>query len=546
MVFGRIIKVALIGLAIFGTAVAGLVAPPEMVAEINNHPAATWKAENSKWSQMSISEAKTLMGTQINYANVFATDFRNARVDNNIECSLCEYALEWVEKEIAGNYTESKIESALNKVCSLLPKSYDSMCENLVNNYTPEIINYIIQKESPDVICSQLGVCQASLEALPDNFDGRKTFGKCIHPVRNQEQCGSCWAFSASEVLSDRFCIASHGKIDVVLSPQTLVSCDSENMGCQGGYLDKAWEYLVSNGIALDQCEPYTSGGGDSGTCPTKCADGSQIKYYKAANYKHITGVSNIQTDLMTNGPVQVAFEVYQDFMSYKSGIYKHISGSLLGGHAVEMVGWGIDSGTAYWIIKNSWGPTWGESGYFRIVRGINECGIESNVYSGQPAISSNNAFKINARISTTDILKFLKGIVSVVSPGEAHWVSCAGDTYTIYTDIRKLAHDVHSVNLHNIKSSINEVKASLSDAGNLLKVINSAIKDCHLSKAAGIIGKVAAKISTTLGEIEEAVQVTINAEHIINDMITIVHSLESNNYQLMGEAIGDLVLRLA
>lgn len=478
MVFGRFIKVALIGLAIVGTAVASLVAPPEMVAEVNNHPTATWKAENSKWSQMPIEQAKALMGTEINYANVFATDFQNVRltqsgVNNGLECTICEYALGWVEKEIAGNYTVSKIEGALEKVCGLLPKSYTSLCDNLVESYTPEIINFIIQKESPDVICKLLkvcettevvknsiecdlcdyavgwvenklsinataqeveslltevcniipkeyqagcqaivqqygtdlinmllkdispdaickmiGLCGSQLSALPDNFDGRQAFGKCIHPVRDQMQCGSCWAFSASEVLSDRFCIASKSSIDVVLSPQTLVSCDSSNMGCQGGYLDKAWEFMVNNGIASDQCEPYTSGSGDSGTCPTKCADGSQIKYYKAANYKQVTGVTDIQNELMTNGPVQAAFEVYQDFMAYKSGVYHHITASsLLGGHAVEMVGWGIENGTPYWLIKNSWSTTWGEQGYFKILRGKNECGIESNVYTGAPAL---------------------------------------------------------------------------------------------------------------------------------------------------------------
>jgi cathepsin B len=478
MVFRRFIKVALIGLAIVGTAVASFVAPPEMVAEVNNHPSATWKAENSKWSQMPIEQAKALMGTEINYANVFATDFQNARltvsgVNSGLECTVCEYALGWVEKEIAGNYTESKIEGALEKVCGLLPKSYTSMCDTLIESYTPELINFILEKESPDVICKLLkvcettsviknsiecdlcdfavgwvenklpinataqevetlltevcnivpkeyqagcqaivqqygtdlinmllkeisphaickmiGLCTSEMSALPTNFDGRQAFGKCVHPVRDQQQCGSCWAFSASEVLSDRFCIASKGATDVILSPQTLVSCDTSNMGCQGGYLDKAWEFMVSNGIASDQCEPYISGSGDSGTCPTKCADGSQIKYYKAANYKHVTGVTNIQTELMTNGPVQVAFEVYQDFMAYKSGVYHHItSSSLLGGHAVVFVGWGVENGTAYWLVKNSWGPSWGEQGYFRIVRGKNECGIESNVYTGKASL---------------------------------------------------------------------------------------------------------------------------------------------------------------
>lgn len=228
-----------------------------------------------------------------------------------------------------------------------------------------------------------------SVSAVPDNFDGRVTFGKCIHPVRNQEQCGSCWAFSASEVLSDRFCIATHGKIDVVMSPQTLVSCDSTNMGCQGGYLDAAWEFINENGIASDVCEPYTSGAGVTGTCPKTCSDGSAVKYFKASSYKQVSGVSQIQTEIMTNGPVQVAFQVYQDFMSYSSGVYHHVSGSLLGGHAVEAVGWGVENNTPYWLIKNSWSDTWGIQGYFKIVRGSDECGIESSVYTGTPAVSS-------------------------------------------------------------------------------------------------------------------------------------------------------------
>lgn len=85
---------------------------------------------------------------------------------------------------------------------------------------------------------------------------------------RNQEQCGSCWAFSASEVLSDRLCIATDGKTDLVLSPQYMVSCDTRNYGCDGGYLNLAWNFLVTTGIPSDACVPYTSGDGKSnGKC---------------------------------------------------------------------------------------------------------------------------------------------------------------------------------------------------------------------------------------------------------------------------------------
>lgn len=83
-------------------------------------------------------------------------------------------------------------------------------------------------------------------------------------------------------------------------------------------------------------------------------------------------------TEIMTNGPVEAAFTVYSDFMSYKSGVYKHTSGTVEGGHAVKILGWGVENGEKYWLVANSWSTSWGMDGYFRILKGVNECGIES------------------------------------------------------------------------------------------------------------------------------------------------------------------------
>lgn len=80
----------------------------------------------------------------------------------------------------------------------------------------------------------------------------------------------------------------------------------------------------------------------------------------------------------MTNGPVEAAFTVYSDFMSYKSGVYKHVSGSEEGGHAVKILGWGNENGEDYWIIANSWSSAWGMNGFFYMLKGADECGIES------------------------------------------------------------------------------------------------------------------------------------------------------------------------
>jgi len=87
-----------------------------------------------------------------------------------------------------------------------------------------------------------------------------------------------------------------------------------------------------------------------------------------------------MQQALMTTGPLAVAFSVYADFPTYKSGVYTHTHGSMLGGHAVAALGWGTENGKAYWLVKNSWSAKWGDNGFFKIKRGVDECGIEDDV----------------------------------------------------------------------------------------------------------------------------------------------------------------------
>jgi len=97
--------------------------------------------------------------------------------------------------------------------------------------------------------------------------------------------------------------------------------------------------------------------------------------------------VAAIQTEIMTNGPVEADFTVYSDFVNYKSGVYKHTAGTELGGHAVRLLGWGIEAGTPYWLLANSWNPDWGDNGFFKILRGSNECGIEDDINAGLPKL---------------------------------------------------------------------------------------------------------------------------------------------------------------
>jgi cathepsin B len=230
-----------------------------------------------------------------------------------------------------------------------------------------------------------------SLDAVPDSFDSRTQWPGCVHPILNQAQCGSCWAFSSTEALSDRyvkgnsnnkkifetqfsfffhpvcrFCIASKNAVNVVLSPQYVVSCDGTDGGCQGGELANVWRFLVNTGTTTFSCVPYTAQNGTVEACPSTCVDGSPIKMYKAKNSYAVGGmfsfgrVTKIQNEIMKNGPVQTGFEVYQDFINYKSGVYQHTSGNLLGGHAVKIIGWGTENNVPYWLVANSWGPDWG------------------------------------------------------------------------------------------------------------------------------------------------------------------------------------------
>ncbi|KAK3793018.1 hypothetical protein RRG08_045668, partial [Elysia crispata] len=98
-----------------------------------------------------------------------------------------------------------------------------------------------------------------------------------------------------------------------------------------------------------------------------------------------VKGVELIMKELVNNGPVTAAFMVFSDFMSYKSGVYKHVSGQYLGGHAVKIIGYGTEDGQDYWLVANSWGTEWGMQGFFKIAKGSDECQIEDAIVAGIP-----------------------------------------------------------------------------------------------------------------------------------------------------------------
>ncbi|KAL3891627.1 hypothetical protein ACJMK2_003880 [Sinanodonta woodiana] len=256
------------------------------------------------------------------------------------------------------------------------------------------------------------------LRDLPANFDARTQWPNCptVKEVRDQGDCGSCWAFGAVEAMSDRICIASNGKVNAEISAEDLLACcDSCGEGCQGGFPSEAWRYYETRGLVTgglynssQGCQPYTIPACDhhvvghlqpcpkeeakTPKCSKKCEANYNVTYkddkHYGKNSYSVDSVEKIMTEIMTNGPVEAAFTVYEDFLSYKSGVYQHRTGQELGGHAVKILGWGQDNGTPYWIVANSWNPDWGNQGFFNILRGKDECGIESEIVAGLPKLS--------------------------------------------------------------------------------------------------------------------------------------------------------------
>jgi cathepsin B len=249
---------------------------------------------------------------------------------------------------------------------------------------------------------------------LPESYDLRDAYPECetLREIRDQSKCGSCWAFGAAETMSDRLCIATKGKLQTRVSAQHLVTCcTSCGSGCFGGWPSATFSFWKRYGIPsgglygdknsckpyflppcddhMDKCHDYQ----DTPACENKCQDGygktvEEDLTYGSDAYS-VSGERQIMQEIYESGSVEGAFDVYEDFGNYKSGIYQHVTGSYLGGHAIKIIGWGVENGVKYWLCANSWNERWGENGYFRILRGENECSIEDQADTGTPKVDS-------------------------------------------------------------------------------------------------------------------------------------------------------------
>uniref|UniRef100_A0A2K5ZSH5 Tubulointerstitial nephritis antigen n=1 Tax=Mandrillus leucophaeus TaxID=9568 RepID=A0A2K5ZSH5_MANLE len=223
-------------------------------------------------------------------------------------------------------------------------------------------------------------------------------------------------------VAADRIAIQSKGRYTANLSPQNLISCCAKNRhGCNSGSIDRAWWYLRKRGLVSHACYPlFKDQNANNGCamasrsdgrgkrhatkpCPNNIEKSNRI-YQCSPPYRVSSSETEIMKEIMQNGPVQAIMQVREDFFHYKTGIYRHVTSTnkesekyrKLQTHAVKLTGWGTLRGAQgrkekFWIAANSWGKSWGENGYFRILRGVNESDIEKLIIAAWGQLTSSD-----------------------------------------------------------------------------------------------------------------------------------------------------------
>jgi len=202
---------------------------------------------------------------------------------------------------------------------------------------------------------------------LPDSVDWRTAKPPVLTPVKDQGQCGSCWAFATTESVEAYLAIAT-GNL-TILSPQDVVSCTPNpnncggSGGCNGAIAELGFNWIKDNGIATEAAWPYTA---TTGTCTPHPMTAS----VKGCNKLGVNNYTDLLVAVATIGPIAVSVDASR-WSPYTGGIFSgcDTERDMDIDHAVQLVGYGSENGTPYWIVRNSWGASWGEAGFIRLLR---------------------------------------------------------------------------------------------------------------------------------------------------------------------------------
>lgn len=340
--------------------------------------------------------------------------------------------------------------SKINSLNTTWTAGVNSKLKNLTIKQAKNLLGFkkppkhIIEKRFKDSLLKNQIISGPLLSAksLPENYDLREAYPNCqtLKDIRDQSTCSSCWAHGAAESLSDRICIHSNQKYtNIRISVDDVLSCcgDDCGVGCNGGYPFSAWDYFRDHGTVTggnyqekgNTCRPYSfkpcdhAQKGSFGPCdfdvktpeckrtcdPSYQKSYEEDKWFGSSSYSLYGGEEQMMNEIYEKGSIEVGYSVYEDFFTYRKGIYKHETGVYLGGHAVKCIGWGVENGVKYWLLANSWNTEWGENGFFRILRGADHAGIESSVDTGMPKLPENfNNGNVEGDLKGKEFLKYL------------------------------------------------------------------------------------------------------------------------------------------
>jgi len=191
-----------------------------------------------------------------------------------------------------------------------------------------------------------------------------------VTDVKDQGQCGSCWAFSATEQIETDVAMAT-GHL-YTLAPQQIVSCDKTDLGCNGGNTETAYEYVSKSGLEAESSYPYKSGNsGNTGRCEYNSAK----TVVSISSYKSVSKKKSSEGKMLTQiakSPISVCVDAGK-WQTYRRGVLGRTCGTSLD-HCVQAVGYNAPGG--YWVVRNSWNTDWGIKGYIYVKEGIDACGI--------------------------------------------------------------------------------------------------------------------------------------------------------------------------
>ena len=290
--------------------------------------------------------------------------------DNDTSCDNADSMKQWEKnKDRVDNHNknEKKGKSSFKEACNeFCCKSSDEMADDR-GAKVPDSV----KREKDVLLMMDKSRFQADLEeslkdipitifskATQSSVDWKKAGMET--PVKNQKGCGSCWAFAVQGVVEAAFRIKGGAELDT--SEQALVDCDKSNNGCNGGWMSGAINFSRDNGVFLEKDYGYTA---KNGSC--KKGNYKAVAGYTVQGYGRHTGGEDQLKAAVQKQPVTVAVNASKWHL-YSNGIVDDASWCSGGvNHAVNVVGYGTDGGVDYWLIRNSWGTGWGESGYIRL-----------------------------------------------------------------------------------------------------------------------------------------------------------------------------------